>query len=196
MTVGRNRRSLAVYAWTFVAAVAVGAFGFRQGQSRAKDAAPARAAAAANKGEPSVTAGSPEVAGRYLIRIAGCNDCHTPGAMAGLPIPEALWLTGNPVGFRGPWGTTYGSNLRLTVKAVAEDDFVAQMRARNTRPPMPWASLHAMSDADLRAIYRYIKSLGAPGQPAPEFVPPDEEPKTPFVSMAPVFPKGAPPAKP
>ena len=28
--------------------------------------------------------------GRYLVKIAGCNDCHTPGyAMSGGKVPEA-----------------------------------------------------------------------------------------------------------
>ena len=52
--------------------------------------------------------------GRYLVKIAGCNDCHTTGyAEAGGKIPEKQWLTGDQLGFRGPWGTTYPINLRL-----------------------------------------------------------------------------------
>jgi hypothetical protein len=62
---------------------------------------------------------------------------------------------------------------------------------------MPWASLHAMSDQDLRAVYKYIKSLGPAGKPAPEYVAPGEEPKTPYIVFEPVFPKGmTPPAPP
>ena len=34
--------------------------------------------------EPTISAASPEAAGRYLVRVGGCNDCHTPGfAMLG-----------------------------------------------------------------------------------------------------------------
>jgi hypothetical protein len=41
--------------------------------------------------------------GRYLIRIAGCNDCHTANyAMRGGKVPEAEWLTGDDLGWRGP----------------------------------------------------------------------------------------------
>lgn len=40
--------------------------------------------------------------GRYLVKLGGCNDCHTPGyAQAGGKMPESDWLTGNPVGLRG-----------------------------------------------------------------------------------------------
>ena len=45
--------------------------------------------------------------GKYLVQIAGCNDCHTPGFMQkGFDVPESDWLVGVPVGWRGPWGTT------------------------------------------------------------------------------------------
>src|SRR5215469_12645052 len=87
--------------------------------------------------------------GRYLVRIGGCNDCHTPGfAQVGDKVPEAIWLTGTPLGWRGPWGTTYASNLRLFIKPFSEDDFVNVCRTRSDRPPMPWPSLHAMNEAD------------------------------------------------
>jgi mono/diheme cytochrome c family protein len=51
--------------------------------------------------------------GRYLIRMMGCNDCHTKGfAPSGGQVPESQWLAGDTLGYRGPWGTTYPSNLR------------------------------------------------------------------------------------
>ena len=133
---------------------------------------------------------TPEEAGRYLVRVGGCNDCHTPGhAEMGEKVPESLWLTGVPVGWRGPWGTTYASNLRLFIKPFSEDDFVKVIRTRNARPPMPWTALHAMSDQDLRSIYRYIKSLGEAGQPMPQYLPPGQEPKTPYINALPVMPQ-------
>jgi mono/diheme cytochrome c family protein len=133
-----------------------------------------------------VAAASSEAAGKYLVRIGGCNDCHTPGySESGGNVAVAQWLTGVPVGFRGPWGTTYASNLRLYIDPMSEDDWVRVIRARNDKPPMPWEALHAMSDPDLRAIYRFIKPLGKAGAPTPQDVPPGQEPKTPFVVMAP-----------
>jgi mono/diheme cytochrome c family protein len=136
--------------------------------------------------QPHVVASTPEQAGRYLILSAGCNDCHTPGWMQmGDKIPESLWLTGVPVGWRGPWGTTYASNLRLAVKPFTADQFVEMTRKRNARPPMPWSSLHAMSDQDLRSIYAYIKSQPEVGVRMPDDVPPDRAPKGPYLSMEP-----------
>jgi mono/diheme cytochrome c family protein len=129
--------------------------------------------------------------GRYQIPVGGCNDCHTPGFMEkGTGVPESEWLTGVPVGWKGPWGTTYASNLRLFVRDFDEDTFVQVVRARNSRPPMPWTTLHAMSDADLRSLFRYVRSLPAKGDRMPEYVPPGKEPTTAYVEMMPRMPKG------
>lgn len=147
---------------------------------------------AASPGTPHIAARSPEEAGRYLVKIGGCNDCHTPGfAMNQGTTPEGDWLIGDQVGFRGPWGTSYPSNLRLYIKDMDEDAWVQTMRQRKARPPMPWPSLNAMSDEDLRAIYRYIKSQGAKGDQAPAFVAPSQEPKAPYIVFEPQMPKSA-----
>lgn len=127
--------------------------------------------------------------GRYVIAVGGCNDCHTPGFMEkGWAVPETEWLTGVPVGWKGPWGTTYASNLRLFLQDFDEDTFVQVVRVRNTRPPMPWPNLHAMSDADLRSVYRYIRSLPVKGEKMPAYVPPGQEPTTVYVNMFPQTP--------
>jgi hypothetical protein len=137
----------------------------------------------------SVVAFSPVEAGRYLVKITGCNDCHTPGWMQSPgSTPESLWLTGVPVGFSGPWGTSYASNLRRFVKDFNADMWVQVIRARTQKPPMPWDQLHSMSDADLRAIFEYIKSLGPAGDPTPTDTPPNEEPKTPYFWFVPQMP--------
>jgi mono/diheme cytochrome c family protein len=120
--------------------------------------------------------------GRYIVDITGCNDCHTVGyAEAGGKAPESEKLKGDTLGYRGPWGTTYPTNLRLTVSKLTEDQWVRYGKNLMSRPPMPWFNVRAMSDADLRAMYQYIKSLGAPGNAAPPFLPPDKPPKPPFI---------------
>lgn len=130
--------------------------------------------------------------GRYLVMTSGCNDCHTPGYMPGAgKVDEALWLTGDAMGWRGPWGTTYAANLRLYVASMSEDAWVARARQGEARPPMPWFNLHAMTEQDVRAIYRYTRSLGPAGRPAPAFVPPGEEPATPYFVLSPQMPKAA-----
>lgn len=122
--------------------------------------------------------------GRYLTRIAGCNDCHTPGyARAGGQVPEKQWLIGDRLGWRGPWGTTYASNLRLYMQGVSEEQWVKIAHTAQYRPPMPWFALRDMSGRDLRAIYRFIKHLGPAGEAAPTYLPPDQEPRGPFVQF-------------
>lgn len=117
--------------------------------------------------------------GRYLAQVASCNDCHTPGYfMSGGQVPETLWLTGDNFGWRGPWGTTYGSNLRLYLQNLSEEEWIRDARTLRRRPPMPWFNLNIMEEDDLRALYHYIRSLGEPGRPAPAYVPPDQEPAT------------------
>ena len=123
--------------------------------------------------------------GRYLIRTSGCNDCHTPGYMQkDGQVAESEWLTGDAMGWQGPWGTTYPANLRLLVQQMDEAAWLARAR-QPMRPPMPAPSLRAMSDDDLRAIYRYVRSLGPKGQMAPAYVPPGGKVATPYLDFTP-----------
>jgi mono/diheme cytochrome c family protein len=121
--------------------------------------------------------------GKYLVQIAGCNDCHTPGYTAsGGKVEEKLWLTGDQLGWRGPWGTTYASNLRLLARNMTPDQFMSYARTE-FKPPMPWFNLRDMSDRDVKAIHAYLKYLGPAGEPAPKYVPPDQKPSGPFVQF-------------
>lgn len=120
--------------------------------------------------------------GRYVVEIGGCNDCHTAGyADAGGKAPEAERLKGDTLGYRGPWGTTYPTNLRLSIGKMTEDQWLKYAKSLMTRPPMPWFNVRAMNDGDLRALYAYIKSLGASGKESPAFLPPDKQPKAPYI---------------
>jgi len=128
---------------------------------------------------------SPDVnRGRYLVATSGCNDCHTPGYPAsGGKVDEKLWMMGDRLGWRGPWGTTYPANLRLTASRMTETQFITLARSPQLRPPMPWFVLRDMNDRDVRAIYRYLKHAGPAGEPAPAYVPPDRTPNPPFVQF-------------
>jgi mono/diheme cytochrome c family protein len=123
--------------------------------------------------------------GRYVITIAGCNDCHTAGFMErNMAVPEQDWLKGNPVGFQGPWGTTYAANLRLVMGGQTEAQWLEYARLQRM-PPMPSYTLQLMGEDDLRAIYAYVRSLGAPGPAAPAYVPPGGTVSTPYFVMVP-----------
>ncbi|NVK40520.1 MAG: cytochrome C [Oceanospirillaceae bacterium] len=126
--------------------------------------------------------------GRYLVSIGGCNDCHTPGyAQVGDRIPERDRLTGDTIGFAGPWGVSYPQNLRLGATAADEETWLARVRAGGL-PPMPWSALQAMTGQDLRAVYRYLRSLGAAGSAAPAALAPGQAIATPYISFEPLPP--------
>lgn len=138
---------------------------------------------------PHVMATSDVDAGRYLVIVGGCNDCHTEGFLQSQgDVPEEQWLAGSRIGWRGPWGTTYPRNLRLRAQEWSEDTFVQTLHQRNSLPPMPWMDVNQISENDARAIYRYIRSLGPFGDSVPKPVPPDQEPTTPYISLIPVQP--------
>lgn len=122
--------------------------------------------------------------GEYLVRIGGCNDCHTPGyAERQGDVPTAQWLTGSPLGYQGPWGTTYASNLRLRMQELTEAQWLAYSGSLRTRPIMPDFNLRAMSEADRRALYQFVRSLGPAGEAAPAYLPPGQTPPAPYFSL-------------
>lgn len=142
--------------------------------------APAQAGAADKADKQSIERG------RYIAKIAGCNDCHTAGyAMGGGKTPEKDWLMGDALGWRGEWGTTYPSNLRIALSKMTEDQWVKTARTIQYRPPMPWFALRDMNESDLRAFYRFVRTLGPVGNPAPAYVPPGQTPSGPFIQFPP-----------
>jgi mono/diheme cytochrome c family protein len=129
------------------------------------------------------------------VRIAGCNDCHTPGyAESGGATPRQLWLEGSALGWSGPWGTTYPANLRLKLQDMDEAAWMKYSAGLHSRPPMPDFALRGMTEDDRRALYRFVRSLGPGGEAAPAYLPPGQMPKPPYVQwVLPAAPE-APPA--
>ena len=101
--------------------------------------------------------------GLQVSITGGCHDCHTGGYNeSGGKIDPATSLKGTAIGWRGPWGTTYPMNLRITAEDKSEADFVAYIKALKTRPPMPWYNLHAMDESDVAVDalnFRYDSGL-------------------------------------
>ena len=130
--------------------------------------------------------------GRYLTVIGGCNDCHTAGfAHSGGKVPESEWLKGDPMGWKGPWGTSYAINLRTLFATLTPEAWLSLAKNSKARPPMPAYAFGIMSDQDLIGIYDYIRFLGAAGVAMPTPLPPGEEPKTPYINFVPVMPAGS-----
>ena len=147
--------------------------------------------------------------GAYLVRIGGCNDCHTPLMMGPQgPQPDfARALSGHPhdlkmppapqlgagawqwagavtnTAFAGPWGVSYAMNLtpdKTTGLGLwTEQQFVATLRtgrhlgvSRPVLPPMPIGATSQMTDADLKSIYAYLRTLPAIHNRVPDPTPP------------------------
>lgn len=122
--------------------------------------------------------------GEYLVRTSGCNDCHTSGYPERQgEVPVEQWLTGSPLGYHGPWGTTYATNLRLRMQELDEPQWLQYSGNLRTRPLMPDFALRAMSEDDRRAIYRFVRSLGAAGEPVPQALPPGVTPPEPYLAL-------------
>jgi mono/diheme cytochrome c family protein len=107
--------------------------------------------------------------GKYLVTIASCTDCHTPGNFLGKP-DMTRHLGGSEVGFEIPGlGVFYGPNLTpdeaTGLGRWSESDIVTAIRTgkrpdgRTLAPIMPWAAFAELTDSDAGAIAAYLKSL-------------------------------------
>jgi len=88
--------------------------------------------------------------------------------------------------FAGPWGISFTANLtsdkETGLGAWTEEMFIATMRTgrhqgrgRAILPPMPWFSLKAATDDDLRSIFAYLHSLPPLVNHVPQPIDPPEE---------------------
>jgi len=126
-------------------------------------------------------ASDPSIArGRSIAVDAGCVACHSPNGAAS---PERGWLTGNATGQLGPWGTTYASNLRVTLARMNEETWVRYAAKLTPRAPMPADALQRLDVEDLRALYRYVRAAGVEGAQVPYAMAPGQVPPAPFVAL-------------
>ena len=105
--------------------------------------------------------------GRYLIRAADCEACHT--AIGGQPFAGGR-------GFVLPFGAIYSTNItpdkETGVGQYSDADFLAAVHRGVRRdgaplyPAMPFASYTYLTDADALAIKAYLFSLEPISAPA------------------------------
>ena len=105
--------------------------------------------------------------GRYLVEsVANCWSCHTQrdfhtGAMVGAHLAGGSMPDDtNPKRTWAPPNLTRDPATGRLAK-FSEDQFVARMRAGRALPgsPMPWDGVRHIEEEDLRAIYRYLKTV-------------------------------------
>jgi mono/diheme cytochrome c family protein len=120
--------------------------------------------------------------GKYLVGIAGCNDCHTPGYFFGKP-DMAKFLAGSDVGFEIPGlGVFVGRNITpdedTGIGKWTEDQIVTALQTgkrpdgRELAPIMPWHALATLTKEDVTAVAAYLKSIPAVSNKIPEPVGP------------------------
>ena len=124
------------------------------------------------------------VRGRYLVTIAGCSDCHTPGALLGAPDMKR-YLGGSDVGFAIPGaGVFVGQNLtpdkETGLGKWTDGQIIAAFRTgktpegRELSAVMPYPALSHLSDTDAEAIVAFLKSLPSVSNEVKNFGPNDK----------------------
>ncbi|UJR85629.1 hypothetical protein [Sandaracinus amylolyticus] len=126
---------------------------------------------------------SREERGRYLVRIAGCADCHT--RREGIEVVGEPFAGGNEM--RMPNGAIHRTaNLtpdRETGLGLwTEEGFVNRFRAHRGEQamvgedgrssPMPWSAYAGMSDEDLAAIYAFLRTQEPVHNVVEQYTPP------------------------
>jgi mono/diheme cytochrome c family protein len=151
-----------------------------------------------------VHAADPQVErGKYLVNIAGCNDCHTPGYFLGSPDMKRF-LGGSDVGFEiSGLGVFVGPNLTpdketglgnwTTAQIVTALQKGVRPDGRHLAPIMPWQAFADLTPADALAIVAYLKSLPPVSNKVPGPFSPTEKPTTFVMKIVP--PDGAPSTK-
>jgi mono/diheme cytochrome c family protein len=124
-----------------------------------------------NYGPPlkSVAAPSPKDTlkyGKYLADIGHCLECHTPRDGKGMLVRASLGAGGQV--FRGPWGESIARNLtphESGLKGWSDAEIARAMREGTDRsgahykPPMAFGWYKNISDADMKALIAYLRSL-------------------------------------
>ena len=109
--------------------------------------------------------------GKYLVRLAACTDCHTPGSFLGKP-DMTQFLGGSDVGFAIPnLGVFVGRNLTpdketglgsWTREQIVTAIMTGKRRdGRELAPIMPWQAYAKLAPSDATAIAAYLQSLPA-----------------------------------
>lgn len=120
------------------------------------------------------------------------------------PAPSGPWIwsgTGTNSAFAGPWGVTFSANLtpdqNTGLGIWTEDMFIKAMRSgkhlgtsRPIQPPMPWSWVGTATDADLKAIFAYLRSVPPITNHVPDYQEPAGAPAKPSSQGK----KSAPPA--
>jgi hypothetical protein len=105
--------------------------------------------------------------GWYLVRLAQCNDCHTPYNKDGTPRPDLMFGGGQRM--TGPWGDVVTPNITSDPTGISHYDesmFIKTIRTghasggvRELNTFMPYGYFRNMTDDDLKAIFAFLRTV-------------------------------------
>lgn len=118
--------------------------------------------------------------------LSGYNSAQPLGEYDKNLVKTGQWVlfNGQNTAFIGPWGVSFAANLTPDATGIgnwSEEQFNKAMRqgkfkgldnSRPLLPPMPWPNYAGMSDADMRAVFAYLKSLKPVSNTVPAPIPP------------------------
>jgi len=104
--------------------------------------------------------------------LSGHPQDITITAAPKLPPGWAVSISDTNTAWSGPWGISFTTNLTpdrdTGIGGWTEDMFVKTIRngkhlggGRGLLPPMPWKMYGNLTDADLKAVYAYLKTIPA-----------------------------------
>lgn len=107
--------------------------------------------------------------GQYLAKAGGCIGCHTEDRKDAAPYAGGRAL-------KTPFGTFYGPNITPHAQAGigrwTEAEFIRAMRhgirpdGANYFPAFPYPSFTKITDADMRDLWAYLRTLPQSSQPS------------------------------
>jgi mono/diheme cytochrome c family protein len=107
--------------------------------------------------------------GQYLTKAGGCLGCHTEEKKDAVPFAGGRAL-------KTPFGTFYGPNITPDPQAGigkwTEADFMRALRhgerpdGANYFPAFPYPSFTKISDADMRDLWAYLRTLAPSNRPS------------------------------
>jgi mono/diheme cytochrome c family protein len=108
-----------------------------------------------------------------------------PGIIGPTPAQWAALANGDLTAWVGPWGVSFAANLTpdaaTGLGGWTVDQFMKTMRTgkhlgvgRPILPPMPWFDVAVLNDADMKALFAYLRSVKPIQNPVPPPLPPKQ----------------------
>lgn len=118
-------------------------------------------------------------------RLLSGHPANEPGAPAdGNAGKDRIVFSMDLTSSTGPWGTSYSGNLTSDAtgignwseeqfkRAITKGLFKGLEGSRPLLPPMPWQNLTSLTDADIHAIFTYLRSTRPVENVVPAPLPP------------------------